>query len=275
MNPGGLIGETPRMKEVFESVRKIASVDAPVLIQGESGAGKNALAQAVHDLSKRAKEPLISLNCGAIPETLLESELFGHENGAFPGAHNVHIGRLEQADGSTLLLEEIESLNLGIQIGLLRFLQDKMFERMGARKSRSADIRLICTASNILQRLVAEGKFREDLYYRSAVIVINVPPLRDRIGDLPALANSFLKEFVKRVKKPIAGFHPATMQAMMAYHWPGNILELQNVIKRAAIFCEGDLILIEDFPRDLLVQNFSTAEMIAVSKIEKRWELED
>jgi two-component system NtrC family response regulator len=235
----GMLGTSPRMQEVFASIRKVATVDAPVLLTGESGTGKEIAARAIHRLSGRTAGPFVPINCAAIPETLLESELFGHEKGAFSGAHAQRRGRIETAHGGTLFLDEIGELPTSLQVKLLRFLQDRRIERLGGRGSIAVDARVITATNADLGRLQAEGRFREDLYYRIGVVVIAMPPLRDREDDVFLIADSLLRGFAAEAGKKISGFSREAMAAMRAHSWPGNVRELENRVRRAAVMTEG------------------------------------
>jgi len=235
----GMLGTSPQMQEVFTAIRKVAVSDAPVLIMGESGTGKELVARSIHRQSARNKGPFVAINCGAIPETLLESELFGHERGAFTGAHMQRKGRIETAQGGTLLLDEIGELPLPLQVKLLRFLQEHQIERVGGREGIAVDVRVIAATNTDLQRAMAEGSFREDLYYRLRVVVIAVPPLREREGDILLLATALLQGYTAEGRKKIMGFTTQTLRTLETYSWPGNVRELENRIKRAVIMAEG------------------------------------
>lgn len=235
----GMLGTNPKMQEVFSVIRKVATTDVPVLIVGESGTGKELVAKATHKLSIRKGKPFIVINSGAIPETLLESELFGHEKGAFTGAHIQRKGRIEMADGGTLFLDEIGELSLNLQVKLLRFLQEQKIERVGGREEIAVDTRIL-TATNVdLKKAIKEGRFREDLYYRLGVVTISLPPLRDRGGDILLIATALLKKYAYENKKKIKGFTSPALRAIEAYNWPGNIRELENRVRRAGIMAEG------------------------------------
>jgi two-component system NtrC family response regulator len=242
----GMIGSSAPMKEVFNAIRKVASTDAPVLILGESGTGKEMAALAIHRRSPKKNGPFVAINCGAIPETLLESELFGHEKGAFTGAHAQRIGRIESAAGGTLFLDEMGELPLTLQVKLLRFLQEKTIERVGGRKEIQIDTRVIAATNLDLTKAVAGGKFREDLYYRLAVVVIKLPPFRARDKDIRLLAQSFLQRFAAQNNKANAAFEPDALRAIERHQWPGNVRELENRVKRAVIMCENDRLTAHD-----------------------------
>ncbi len=238
----GMIGISPQMQSVFTSIRKVATTDAPVLIVGESGTGKELVAKAVHRLSPRKGNPFIVINCSAIPETLLESELFGHEKGAFTGAHIQRKGRFEMADGGSLFLDEIGELSPPLQVKLLRFLQEQKIERIGGREEIGVDVRVMAATNRDLKAAMRDGKFREDLYYRLGVVVVSMPPLREREGDIIVLATALLRRFASENKKKITGFSQQSINTMENHHWPGNIRELENRIKRAVIMAEGSKI---------------------------------
>jgi len=235
----GMLGTSPQMQEVFSSIRKVATTEVPVLIVGESGTGKELVAKAIHTNSSRRECPFVVINCSAIPETLLESELFGHEKGAFTGAHIQRKGRFEMAQEGTLFLDEIGELSLALQVKLLRFLQEQKIERVGGRESIVVDTRVLAATNKDLNQALKEGKFREDLYYRLGVVTISLPPLREREGDILLLATGLLQRYAHENKKKITGFTPQAIHALKTYLWPGNIRELENRIKRAVIMAEG------------------------------------
>jgi two-component system NtrC family response regulator len=242
----GMLGKSAPMQQVFGAVRKVATSNAPVLILGESGTGKEVVAMSIHRLSKRAQGPFVAINCGAIPETLIESELFGHERGAFTGAHTQRPGRFETAEGGTLFLDEIGELPLAMQVKLLRFLQEQQIERVGGRKPIQVDTRVLAATNVDLEKAMREGKFREDLFYRLAVVVVKLPPLRDRENDLIVLAEAFLKRSAEENGKRKLKFTKEALQALQQYGWPGNVRELENRVKRAAIMCDGVRVTPED-----------------------------
>jgi two-component system NtrC family response regulator len=241
-----MLGNSPPMREVFSSIRKVATTDAPVLILGESGTGKEMAALGIHRRSARNPGPFVAINCGAIPENLLESELFGHEKGAFTGAHAQRPGRIESAAGGTLFLDEIGELPLNLQVKLLRFLQEQIIERVGGRKEIHVDTRVIAATNTDLSKALKEGKFREDLYYRLAVVVLRLPSLRERAGDVHLLAQAFLKKFGAESGKPRIKFTPGAILAIEKYSWPGNVRELENRVRRAVIMCEGTQVTAAD-----------------------------
>jgi two-component system NtrC family response regulator len=235
----GMLGASPQMQEVFSSIRKVATSEVPVLIVGESGTGKELVAKAVHLNSSRKENPFIVINCSAIPETLLESELFGHEKGAFTGAHIQRKGRFEAAQGGTLFLDEIGELSPGLQVKLLRFLQEQKIERVGGREEIFVDARVLAATNKDLGQAMKEGKFREDLYYRLGVVTLSLPPLREREGDVLLLATALLQRYGHENRKKINGFTPQAVHTLKNYSWPGNVRELENRIKRAVIMAEG------------------------------------
>ena len=235
----GMLGTSPQMQGVFATVRKVATTEVPVLITGESGTGKELVARAIHRLSERKDEPFVVINCGAIPETLLESELFGHEKGSFTGAHMQRKGRIEAAQAGTLFLDEIGELSLALQVKLLRYLQEQVIERIGGREEIRVDARVLTATNRDLKQAMKEGSFREDLFFRLAVVTISLPLLQNREGDLFLLAKAFLYRYTEENKKKITGFTTQAMRAIESYSWPGNVRELENRIKRAVIMAEG------------------------------------
>jgi DNA-binding NtrC family response regulator len=246
-----IIGEAPLMKAVFETIRAVAPTKATVLITGESGTGKELVAKAIHQNSTRSRGPLVTVNCAALPANLLEAELFGHEKGAFTGAHERRLGRIEQAQGGTLFLDEIGEIDATTQVKLLRFLGERTFERVGSSKTLTADVRLISATNKDLLALVRAGRFREDLYYRLAVVPIPLPPLRDRISDLPALTQAFIKEFATDNGKPVKSIATEAMDLLLQYRWPGNVRELRAALEHAVVLCRGDQILVRDLPASI------------------------
>jgi two-component system NtrC family response regulator len=242
----GMLGTSPLVLEVFTAIRKVATADAPVLILGESGTGKEMAALAIHRRSRRKDGPFVAINCSAIPETLLESELFGHEKGAFTGAHAQRKGRIETASGGTLFLDEIGELPAPIQVKLLRFLQDQKIERVGGRQELQVDTRVIAATNADLQTGISDGAFREDLYYRLAVVVIKLPALRDREQDVLLLAQDFLRRSSTETGKEGLTFDQEARRALTRHPWPGNVRELQNRVKRAVIMAEGKRITAPD-----------------------------
>ena len=247
-----IIGRSAEMLEVFRLVEQVAPTQASVLITGESGTGKELIAQAIHQRSQRRDAPYIKVSCAALPETLLESELFGHERGAFTGALSRRAGRFEIAAGGTVFLDEVGDIPLGMQVKLLRFLQDHQFERVGGNQTLTVDVRIITATHRDLQAFIKEGKFREDLYYRLNVIEIPLPPLRSRLQDIPLLTDHFLKKYCAANGKEIQGVTDETLSALMAYPWPGNVRELEHALERAVILSRGnelDLSLFPTLPR--------------------------
>ena len=243
-----IIGESPVMQEIFDVVKQVAPTRATVLIGGESGTGKELIAKAVHQSSPRAKQPFVTVHCAALAPTLLESELFGHERGAFTGAHERRIGRFEQAQGGTLFLDEIGEIDATIQVKLLRFLGERTFERVGSNKTLTADVRLVAATNKHLEELVKAGKFREDLFFRLRVVEIELPPLRERTGDIPLLAQGFLREFAKENGKPVNDFTADALEALMNFSWPGNVRELRTAIEHAVVLSRGERITLRDLP---------------------------
>ncbi len=243
-----IIGESPVMKEIFDVVQQVAPTRATVLIGGESGTGKELIAKALHQLSPRAQQPFVTVHCAALAPTLLESELFGHERGAFTGAHERRIGRFELAQGGTLFLDEIGEIDSTIQVKLLRFLGERTFERVGSNKTLSADVRLVAATNKHLGELVKAGKFREDLFFRLRVVEIELPPLRERTGDIPLLAQNFLREFAKENGKLINDFTVDAMEALMSFSWPGNVRELRTAMEHAVVLARGERITVRDLP---------------------------
>jgi two-component system NtrC family response regulator len=242
----GMLGTSRPMQSVFETIRKVALTDAPVLILGESGTGKEMAARAIHQKGNRKNGPFVAINCSAIPETLLESELFGHEKGAFTGAHAQRKGRIEMAGGGTLFLDEIGEISLPLQVKLLRFLQDQRIQRVGGREDIQLDVRVIAATNADLKKTMAAGNFREDLYYRLAVVQILMPPLRKRENDIHLLAQSFLQRFGSQAKKEGLMFDPPALQALENHPWPGNVRELENSIRRAVIMADGKHLTMQD-----------------------------
>jgi two-component system NtrC family response regulator len=241
-----MIGASPQMQAVFTLVRKVAPTSAPVLILGESGTGKEMVAQAIHRRSPQRSGPFVPINCNAIPENLLESELFGHEKGAFTGAHAMRKGHVESAAGGTLFLDEIGELPAPVQVKLLRFLQDKRFQRVGGRQEIQSDVRIVAATNRNLQEASAAGTFREDLYFRLAVVVVHVPPLRDRGDDIAMLAGEFLRRYAQEHGKSGTTFASDAVRAVNSHQWPGNVRELQNRLQRAVIMAEGKRVTAAD-----------------------------
>jgi transcriptional regulator with PAS, ATPase and Fis domain len=247
----GIIGRDVKMQELFETIREVAEVDVPVLIQGESGTGKELVAAAIHNEGIRAKKPFVPVNCGALPEGLLASELFGHVKGSFTGALRDKKGRFELANGGTLFLDEVVDLPKDMQAKLLRVLQEKTFERVGDEKTKSVDVRIISAANRDLKNEVKRGNFRDDLYYRIAVVPIYLPSLRERKNDIPLLIDHFFTRIVKDGRKDTPEISDEAVSLLMDYHWPGNVRELENVIQFAIVKCRGRKILPKDLPVEL------------------------
>ncbi len=245
---GRLVGSSQAMAEVLRLIDRAGPTDSTVLILGESGTGKELIAEAIHESSNRRAKPFVKLNCAAIPETLLESELFGHEKGAFTGAIGRKLGKFEQADGGTLLLDEIGDMTLATQAKILRALQERELQRVGGTQTVKVDVRILASTNKDLERAVKEGTFRDDLYYRLNVVTIHVPPLRDRREEIPELADHFLSEANARLSRSITRLAPETLAALIEYAWPGNVRELRNMIERAVVVNDGDVLSLESFP---------------------------
>jgi PAS domain S-box-containing protein len=248
----GMIGTSAQMQQVFELIANAAQSDAPVIIYGESGTGKELVARAIHDASQRQRKPYIKVNCAALNESLLESELFGHVKGAYTGAHRDREGRFELANGGDIFLDEIGDLPLSTQVKLLRVLEEKVVERVGDHHPISIDTRIISATNRDLPHLIANGRFREDFYYRINVIPIHVPPLRERVDDIPLLARSFFNRILLKSSKQIQGITNAALEALMEYAWPGNVRELKSAFEFAFVSCQGDAITPENLPRHIL-----------------------
>lgn len=246
-----IIGTGKAMQNIFDLIEKVADTDVTVLIQGQSGTGKELIARAIHYESGRSDKPLVVINCGAIPEALLESELFGHEKGAFTGAHNSRVGRFEMANGGSIFLDEIGEMSPALQVKLLRVLQERQFERVGGTKTIHVDIRIVAATNKNLTAAINNNTFREDLYYRLNVILIKAPPLKQRRSDIPLLVNHFLKKFQKKDRENITGLSPDAMNAMLEYGWPGNVRELENVIRQLIVLCENRIVGFEDLPEHI------------------------
>ncbi len=260
-----IIGKSPAIQKVFQLIKKVAPTESTVLILGESGTGKELVARAIHNQSRRREGPFIPVNCGAIPEELLESELFGYEKGAFTGASRSKPGRFELAQGGTIFLDEIAEMSPKLQVKLLRVLQEKTVERLGSERPITVDIRIIAATNRDLEKEVAEGRFREDLYFRLNVIPIKLPPLRERKEDIPLLAEHFLARFCEREEVPRKRLSEKALKRLMEYHWPGNVRELENLMERLVILTEREVIEEEDLPEHIRVPRISTNPGVKVS----------
>jgi DNA-binding NtrC family response regulator len=245
-----IVGAHPTMQRLFNRMLQAAKSRSTVLIQGETGTGKELIARAIHEHSLRSDGPFVRLNCAALAESVLESELFGHERGAFTGAVTRRSGRFEQADGGTLFLDELSEMPLPVQVKLLRFLQEREFERVGGNETLTVNVRVVAATNRDLRTLVDDGKFREDLYFRLKVVVLDVPPLRARPSDIPLLADHFLRLYADENDKQVHGLTPRAREALLGYPWPGNVRELQHAIEQAVVLCQGELIGAEDLAID-------------------------
>ncbi len=248
---GNIIGRDYKMVKMFDLVESVADTRTTVLVLGESGTGKTMTARSIHQLSSRCDKPFVEVACGALPDTLLESELFGHVAGSFTGAIHDKTGKFLQADGGTIFLDEIATASPSLQVKLLRVLQDREFEAVGGNKTHKVDIRLILATNSDLEKRVAAGEFRQDLYYRINVITLMQPPLRERMGDIPLLAQHYLEEFRTQTGKAVSGFNEQALQLLQRYQWPGNVRELVNVVERAVVLTKRSVIGVEDFPESL------------------------
>ncbi len=249
--PLGLVGASEAMARVREQVKKVAATDATVLVLGESGTGKELVARALHDQSRRRDRPFVPVSCAALPEGLLEAELFGHEKGAFTGATRRKIGRFELADGGTLFLDEVGELPPAVQVKLLRVLQERRFERVGGEETIEVDVRLVSATNRDLKARATAGAFREDLYYRLAIVPLTLPPLRARPGDVALLARHFLEKHASRIGRRLDGFEPAALELLARHAWPGNVRELENAVQQAMVFAEGALVRADELPAAL------------------------
>jgi two-component system response regulator AtoC len=247
-----LVGQSPAIRQIYAVVEKVANTPSTVLISGESGTGKELIARALHENSRRHAGPFIKINCAAIPKTLMESELFGYDKGAFTGAVGAKPGRFELAHGGTLFLDEIGEIPVEMQVKLLRVLQESEFERVGGIKTIKVDVRLVTATNRDLLEEIAAGTFREDLFYRLNVVPIQIPPLRERREDIPLLADHFIAKFNERLKKQIVAISPEAVEQLVAYNWPGNIRELENLMERTILFCEGPEIRVSDLPPEIV-----------------------
>lgn len=271
-----IIGDHPKMQEIFEIIHRVASTDATVLIQGESGTGKDLIAKTIHYNSLRREKPLITVNCGALTESLLTSELFGHKKGAFTGAVRDTIGRFQAADGGTIVLDEISEIPINIQKTFLRVIEEKEFERVGDSHPIKVDVRIISTTNRNLYEEVTKGNFREDLYYRLSIVPITIPPLRERVSDIPLLIHYFIKKFGSK-REPIK-VDPEVIEQLKAFPWSGNVRELANVIQQMVVFYRGNRITLEDLPPHLFQKGSEVQERVGpvqlmkmVSDLEKKW----
>lgn len=261
MERSGIIGESSTLAEVFRVLAKVAPTDSTVLVTGESGTGKELLVRALHTMSLRNDKPFVPINCGAIPRELLESELFGHEKGAFTHAIRTKPGRFELADGGTVFLDEIGEMDISLQVKILRVLQEKEIERVGGNGPRKVDVRIIAATNRDLEQEVALGRFREDLYYRLNVIPLQLPPLRERGRDILLLARYFLQRFCERRKRPFLTLEPEAARVLLAYTWPGNVRELENFMERLSILTDGSVIARQDLPQKILDAVGDTANL--------------
>ena len=273
-----MIGQSPAFREFLARLAKIAAFDAPVLIEGETGTGKELAARAIHYQGLRSGKPFVPVNCGALPDNLIENELFGHCRGAYTDARTEQCGLVELAHGGTLMLDEVDALSAKGQVTLLRFLQDQQYRPLGARAQRSADVRVIAASNRCLDTLVRDGGFRQDLFYRLRILYLRVPPLRVRTGDVPLLAEHFVNAAGARFGKPVLPFHPATLVWFDTYAWPGNVRELENLACQAFLLADGDTIHLsscgaerasDDATSDLL--DYRKAKHLAVAEFEQRF----
>jgi DNA-binding NtrC family response regulator len=254
-----IVGRSPAMQEIFATIERVAPTRATVLIAGESGTGKDLIARAIHYQSPRRDRPFVKINCTAIPENLMESELFGYEKGAFTGAVTSKPGRFELADTGTVFLDEIGDVPPNIQVKLLRVLQEREFERLGSNRTRQIDVRVIAATNADLRAALEQGAFREDLYYRLNVVPINVPPLRERKEDIPALAEHFLRKYAAEFSSPVKAISDEALQVLLGHHWPGNVRELENVIERSLVLCSGEILEAADIRLDTAPRNSRAA----------------
>jgi DNA-binding NtrC family response regulator len=270
-----IIGESPRMLDAFKAVARVARSSATVLIRGESGTGKELIARTIHERSTRAKGPFVAVNCAAIPETLLESELFGHEKGAFTGALGRRVGRFERAHGGTVFLDEIGDMSLPLQAKILRALQEREIERVGGTGTVPVDVRLIAATHRDLEQDVRAGRFREDLYYRLAVVVVQLPPLRERGEDLRLLIQHYLTRYAREYRKPVQAVSREALRILTGYAWPGNVRQLRNVLESAVLIADGDMLQPSHLPLELLTQEEVPAAeepmpMMTLSELERK-----
>jgi DNA-binding NtrC family response regulator len=255
-----IVGHSAKMKQAVETARKAARSSSTILLLGESGTGKEIFARAIHNWSERKEKPFVAINCVGLSRELLESELFGHEKGAFTGAHELKKGKVELAHGGTVFLDEVGDISAEVQTKLLRFLQERDFERVGGTKPIFVNVRIVAATNRDLERAVKEGRFREDLYYRLNVVPIKLPSLRERKEDIPALANFFLQRCSKEAKKNFTDITPQALQALTGYHWPGNVRELANIIERAVVLGQGQKLMIQDLPSGVEAESTDATE---------------
>ena len=267
--PSPIIGDSPRMRRVLDMISTVAGTDANVVIRGESGTGKELIARAIHVQSDRRFFPIVAVNCGSIPETLLESELFGHEKGAFTGAQYRRKGKIELAHGGTLFLDEIGDIPTKMQVDLLRVLETRRFHRLGGNQEIMSDFRLVCATNRDLEALIAEGSFREDLYYRINVFVIDLPPLRDRPEDIPSLTHHFIAKYAHAMGRPIKDVSPEVEAMLVSYSWPGNVRELENAVERAMVVGREPSLQPDDLPLQL-VRTDGEPEGVTLAALERR-----
>ena len=272
---GGIVSSDPAMRRLFDVLPTIAGSATTVMINGETGTGKNLIARAIHGLSARADKPMITVNCAALPETLLEAELFGHKAGAFTGAHKDRNGRLAAAEGGTLFLDEVGDIPLAMQVKLLRVLQERVFERLGEQKPIPCNVRFITATHRDLEAMIAAGTFRRDLFYRINVLNLEIPPLRERKGDIPQLIQRFMERLGQSRGKPIQGVSSGALEILMAHNYPGNVRELENIIEHAWVMCRGHVLEVENLPPALLTaRSLATGARGSFEDLEARFLLE-
>jgi transcriptional regulator with PAS, ATPase and Fis domain len=265
---GELVGSSPAMLDVFARVRKVAPTDVSVLITGETGTGKELIAREIHRRSNRAKGPFIAINCGAIPETLMESELFGHVRGAFTGAVATQLGKFQAAGGGTIFLDEVGELPLSLQVKLLRVLQDKVVVKVGDTKPERIDVRVLAATNKTIEQEVRGARFREDLYYRLNVVAVALPPLRERAEDIVTIANYFIRKYREEFNSPVTGFSPEALAAIRRFEWPGNVRQMENRIKKAMVLCEGTLL----GPKDLDLEPADLAPVVPLAQAKEEFQ---
>jgi DNA-binding NtrC family response regulator len=262
-----IIGKSKPMQEVFELIRLVSDSEASVLVQGESGTGKEMVASAIHFNSTRRAKPYVRVSCASLPESLIESELFGYEKGAFTGASERRIGRFEAASGGTLFLDEIGELPMSFQVKLLRVLQERQIERLGSNRPVNVDVRIVSASLRPLEEEIDSGTFREDLFFRVNTVMISLPPLRDRREDIPLLAHAFLQEFTEERGRPVEGFSDDVLELFDAYTWPGNVRELRNVVERAILFCKGPKVTTDELPASIRDEPSGTRNGVVAGKV--------